>query len=157
MNFLSAISLAPATQSAPPQSQQSFSEHRESVEVSWYRVVVEVTLHDRFEPCPGLRNGIVHTLAELLLNLLQLCSHALTDRHAPHGERPFPILSADVRKAQKVKRLRFSFTPLFPVSFGKPPELDPARLVGMELQSKLSQSFSKVLQETIRFGLVLES
>jgi hypothetical protein len=41
--------------------------------------------------------------------------------------------------------------------FGKPPELDPARLVGMELQSKLSQSFSKVLQETIRFGLVLES
>src|SRR6202047_3405679 len=75
--------------------------------VSRYRVVVEVTLHDRFEPCPGLRNGIVHSLAELLLNLLQLCPHALANRHAPHGERPFPVLSTDVRKTQKVERLRF--------------------------------------------------
>jgi hypothetical protein len=41
--------------------------------------------------------------------------------------------------------------------FGEPPELDPARLVWMELQSKLSQSFPKVLQETICFCLVLES
>jgi hypothetical protein len=41
--------------------------------------------------------------------------------------------------------------------FGKSAKLDPARLVGMELQSKLSQSFPKVLQETIRFSLVLES
>jgi hypothetical protein len=41
--------------------------------------------------------------------------------------------------------------------FGKPPELNPARLVGMELQAKLSQPFPKVLQETIGFCLMLES
>ena len=61
--------LAAAAQRAPPQSQQSVAEHRKAVEVSWYRVVVEVTLHDRFEPFTSLRDGIVHTRAELLLNL----------------------------------------------------------------------------------------
>ena len=121
-----------------PESTHLRAERVETVGVSRYRVVVEVTLHDRFEPCPGLRNGIVHTLAELLLNLLQFCPHALANRHAPHGERPFPVLSTDVRKTQKVERLRFSFSPLLPVSFGIPPELDPARLVWVEFQPELS-------------------
>ena len=57
-------------------------------EVSWYRVVVEVALHDRLEPLSGLGHGIVHALAELLLNLSQLGSHALADRGAPHHESP---------------------------------------------------------------------
>jgi hypothetical protein len=92
-----------------------------------------------------LRNGIVHTLAELLLNLLQLHPHAFADRHASHGERPFPVLSADMRKAQKVERLRFSFSPLLPVSFGKPPKLDPARLVWVEFQPEFSYPFPEHL------------
>ncbi|MFZ3367919.1 MAG: hypothetical protein WA239_12450, partial [Candidatus Sulfotelmatobacter sp.] len=66
-----AIPLAPATQSAPPQSQQAFSEHREAAEVSWYRVVVEVTLHDRLEPSSRLSYGIMHAPLELLLKLPQ--------------------------------------------------------------------------------------
>ena len=52
--------LAPATQSAPPQCQQTLSEYREAVEVSWYRIVVEVALHDRLEPSPRLSHGIMH-------------------------------------------------------------------------------------------------
>jgi hypothetical protein len=32
-------------------------------EVSRYRVVVEVALHDRLEPSPGWGHGIVHALA----------------------------------------------------------------------------------------------
>src|SRR6516225_6160786 len=79
------ILLAPATQSAPPQSQQSLPEHREAVEVSWYRVVVEVALRDRLEPSSRLRDGIVHALVELLLDLSQLGSHALGDRRASDG------------------------------------------------------------------------
>ena len=57
-------------------------------EVSRYRVVVEVALYDRLEPLSGLGHGIVHALAELLLNLSQLGSHALSDRGAPHHESP---------------------------------------------------------------------
>ena len=59
--------LAPATQPAPPQGQQSLSEHRETVEVSWYRTVVEVSLHGRLEPFPRLSYRIVHASMKLLL------------------------------------------------------------------------------------------
>jgi hypothetical protein len=44
-----------------------------------------------------------------------------------------------VREAQKVERFRLTFSSSFPVLFGIPTELNPARLVGMEFQTKLSQ------------------
>ena len=82
------ILLAPATQSAPPQSKQSLSEHRKAVEVSWYRIVVEVALHDRSEPSSRLRYWIMHASLKLLLKLPQFAPHALADREAPHRESP---------------------------------------------------------------------
>ena len=91
--------LAPATQPAPPQSQQALSKHREAVEVSWYRIVVEVTLHDRSEPLPGLSYRIMHASMKLLLKLPQFAPHALADRFASDGEVPQPILPANVREA----------------------------------------------------------
>ena len=91
--------LAPATQPAPPQCQQSLSELREAVEVAWYRVVVEVTLHDRSEPSSRLSYGIMHASMKLLLKLLQFAPHAFADRFASHGEAPESILPADVREA----------------------------------------------------------
>jgi hypothetical protein len=91
--------LAPATQPAPPQCQQSLSEHREAVKVSWYRIVVEVALHDRLEPASRLSYRIMHALLELLLKLPQFGPHALADRFASHGETPQPILPANVREA----------------------------------------------------------
>jgi len=45
-------------------------------------------------------------------------------------------------EAQKIERLRFSFSSTFPVLFGEPAELDPARLIRVEFQSKLCQSLS---------------
>ena len=80
--------LAPAAKCAPPQSQQSVPEHREAFEVSWHRIVVEVALHDRFEPLSRLAHGIMHSLTELLLNLPQLRSHAFADRLTPHRKSP---------------------------------------------------------------------
>ena len=91
--------LAPATQSAPPQCQQALSEGREAVEVSWYRIVVEVALHDRSEPSSRLSYGIMHASLKLLLKLPQFAPHALADRFASHGEVPQSILPADVREA----------------------------------------------------------
>jgi hypothetical protein len=133
--------LAPAAKCAPPQSQQSIPEHREAFEVSWHRIVVEVALHDRFEPFASLGHGIVHAPVELLLDLSQLRSHALADRCASHCESPDPVLPTDMLEAQEIERLGFVFSSTFPVFFGKPPELDPARLFWMQLQSKLFQSF----------------
>jgi hypothetical protein len=111
------------------------------MEVSWYRIVVEVALHHRFEPLASLGHGVVHTLAELLLNLPQLGPHALADRRAPHRESPYPVLPADVREAQEIECVGLAFSSTFPILFSKPAELDPARFIWMQLQSKLSQSF----------------
>ena len=76
--------LATASKSTPPEHKHPIAEHAQTREVSRYRVVVEVALDDRLEPLSGLGHGIVHALAELLLNLSQLGSHALADRRAPH-------------------------------------------------------------------------
>src|ERR1700724_603471 len=91
--------LASAAKCMPPEHKHPMPEHPQAIEVSWYRVVVEVTLHDRLEPLTGLTHGIVHTLTELLLNLSQLRTHAFADRLAPHRKPPEPILPATVRTA----------------------------------------------------------
>src|ERR1700675_4900585 len=62
-----------------------------------------------------------------------------------------------MRKAQKIERLGLAFSSTFPVLFGKPPEFNPARLIGVEFQSKLRKSFPQILQETVRIRLVLKS
>lgn len=62
-----------------------------------------------------------------------------------------------MRESQKVERLWLTFPSSFPVLFGEPPELDPARLVWMEFQPKLPQPFPEILQEAICFRLVLSS
>src|SRR5882724_9203990 len=91
------VFLAAAAKCMPPMPNHSFPEYAETVKVPRYRIVVEVALHDRFEPLAGLAHRIVHTLTELLLNLPQLRPHAFADRLAPHREPPYPILPADVR------------------------------------------------------------
>jgi hypothetical protein len=82
------VFLASSANGTPPESKHPIAEHAQTREVSWYRVVVEVALYDRLEPLSGLGHGIVHALAELLLNLSQLGSHAFADRGAPHHESP---------------------------------------------------------------------
>ena len=76
--------LTPSAQSTPPERKHPIPKHTQTREVSRYRVVAEVALYDRLEPLSGMGHGIVHALAELLLNLSQLGSHALADRSAPH-------------------------------------------------------------------------
>ena len=124
-------------ESFPPEAQYAIPEQAKTVQVSRYRVVVEVALQNRPEPFSGLRYRIMHAPTQLLLDFLQLPPHALRDRLAPHRVEPLPALPADMREAKKVKRLRFAFPSRFPVPFGIPPELDQSRLVLMKFQSKL--------------------
>ena len=84
----------------------------------------------------------MHAHSELLLDFLQLLSHALADRHASHSIRPVPILPADVREAKEVEGLRLAFPSSFPVLLGIPPELDPARLFRVQFQFEFTQPLS---------------
>ena len=138
---------AAAEKYSPPESRHPVAKYMKALDIARHRVVVEVALNDRLQPFTGLGHAIVHALAELLLNLSQLAPHALADRLAPHREVPFAVLPADVREAQEVERLRLAFSSSFPVWFGKPPELDPARFFWMQFQPKLLQPFPEVLPE----------
>jgi hypothetical protein len=61
-----------------------------------------------------------------------------------------------MRESQKVERRGLSFSSSFPVLLGISPELDPARFIRVEFQSKLLQPFPEVRQKTICFRLVLK-
>jgi hypothetical protein len=98
----------------------------------------------------------MHALTELLLDIQQLGPHALADGLAFYRKVPVPVLPADMRESQKIKRLGLAFSSLVPVLFGKLPELNPARLVWVQLQPELMQPFLQICQETVCFGSVLE-
>ena len=57
-----AVALAALAQLRSPQSGQPFPKGPQAVEVSRYRVIVEVALHDRPEPLARLRDRIMPTL-----------------------------------------------------------------------------------------------
>ena len=82
------VFVTPTANGTPPECKHPIPKHTQTREVSRYRVVVEVALHNRLEPLAGLTHGIVHTLTELLLNLPQFRPHAFANRLAPHGEPP---------------------------------------------------------------------
>ena len=137
----------PMDQHAPPESGHPRAKCRQTVNVSRYRVVVEVTLDDRPKPLARLRHRFVHPSTQLLLDFQQLGPHPFAHRLALQRIAPVPVLPADMRESQKVERLGFPFSSLFPVSFGKPPELNPARFVWVQFQSKLQQPLPKFHQE----------
>jgi hypothetical protein len=62
---------------------------------------------------------------KLLLNFVKLGSHPLADRLALHHKVLIPVLPADVRESQKIECFGFAFSSLYPVPFGKSPELNP--------------------------------
>src|SRR5260370_16999226 len=96
------VSLAPSANGTPPESKHPIAEHAQTLEVSRYRVVVEVALDDRREPLAGLGHGIVHALTEFRLNLPQLGPHAFTNRRAPHHESPQTIRSEERRVGKEL-------------------------------------------------------
>ena len=124
-----AMLLAPMDQRGPPEPDHPIAECGQTVGVSRYRVVVEVALYDRLEPLSRLLDRIVHAFAKLRLDFPHLRPHAIPDGLPPNGKLPVPVFPADMREPQKVERLRLAFPSSFPVLFGKPPELNPARFV----------------------------
>ena len=58
--------------------------------VSGNGIVVQIPFEHPIQPCSSLGNGVVHSFAQLHLDLLQLLQHPLLDRLAPDNERaPF--------------------------------------------------------------------
>jgi hypothetical protein len=65
---------------------------------------------------------------------------------------PIPVFSANMRKSQKIERFGLPFSSFGPVNFGKPPELNPARLVWVQFQPELPQPIPKFRQKSVCLG-----
>src|ERR1022692_3641603 len=107
--------LAPMDQHGPPEPDYPIAECGQTVNVSRYRVVVEVAFHDRSEPLACPRHWFMHASAQQLLDFQQLGPHPLADRFALHSIAPIPVLPAYMRESQKIERLGLPFSSLFPV------------------------------------------
>ena len=77
------------------------------------------------------------TPRQLLLDLAQLRPHPPRVGDALERETSAPVLRADVREAEEVERLRLAEAAHLPSFGGEPSELDQARLLGRQLQTKL--------------------
>src|SRR5437764_13602141 len=96
-------------------------------------------------------------LSQLLLNVLQLGRHALADRLSVYREVTLLVAPpTNVSEPQKVEGFWLSFSPPLPVLDGMPPELDQARLIRVEFQSKFAQPLPQLLQETLCLFSVLK-
>ena len=66
----------------------------------------------------------MHALTQLQLDRQQSRTHPLGYSPTLHLEFPILASSADVRQSQEIERLGWSLSMVFPILFGKSPELD---------------------------------
>src|ERR1035437_3321124 len=151
-----AMTLAAAPERLEPATGHLIPEGLDRPAVAWHGVVGEVSSQHACQPSALLGDGQMPAAPELVIDLLELGPHPFSDRDAPEPELPAPALPADVREAQEIERLRLPQTACRPGAGGVPPELDEARLAGMQLQGELREPFAKIGEELPGVTMMLE-
>src|SRR5271163_3703862 len=111
----------------------------------------------RTQPLAHFLNRVMQAALKFGFHLSQLGLQALAYRLPDYREAPASGLRANMREAQKVKRLGLSLTAPLPVVGRIPAELHKPRLVGMQLQPELAQSLRQFLPALPGIRLVLKS
>ena len=153
-----AILLTAPPQRASPEADRVKPEGPECPKVRWHRVVGKKAGDDLPQPLPllGDRLMLVHAPAQLPLDLLELCPHAVAPGPSLEKETALAGFAADEGKAEKIEGLRFAETTLSASGRRVAAELDQASLVRMQRQRKLLKPRLHRLEEPTRVGLVLE-
>jgi hypothetical protein len=90
------ILLAAASERAPPQVLNVVSKCTQACDVGWYRVVGEVAAHHLPQPLAPLRNRLVQTSPQFLLDGSQLGTHPVPARLPLELEEALSGATADV-------------------------------------------------------------
>ena len=99
--------LAPARQRPVPEPTYLKSERAQRLTVHGHSVVADVSTHYRPQTFTRVLDGSVHSLSQLGFHRVQLRLLPLTNRLPYYREVTVaPLLSADVREAEEVERLR---------------------------------------------------
>src|SRR6266404_4716187 len=150
--------LAPPRQRAMPIPTDSESKHRQRRLVLGHSVVAKVSTHNRPQPLALLGDGFVHASLKLGFHLIQLRLQPLAYRLPQHREPSIALLLyADVRKAEKVERLRLPFSTPLPLVDRMRTELQQSRFLGMQLQMELLHAFREFHPELIGIRLAVKS
>src|ERR1700676_4288013 len=97
---------------------------------------------------PRLRRGDVHALPQFGPHLFEPGCQAPADRLPMHGEfSRLMVGPTNVSETQKVEGFRLPFFPLLPSFSGIAPEFNQARLLWVQFQPELPQSFPQLLQK----------
>jgi len=148
--------LAATPQCAEPQSLDRRPKLVETREVSGHGVVIEPALDHLAQPASCVPYVHMQAAQQFRFDLLQLGSHLLGNRPAFDGERSLSRLPTDVGEAEKVKRFRFSLSPLVS-AFGRiAPELDQASFLRVEFQSEFEEPVAEFSETAFRIGLFLK-
>src|SRR6266702_282049 len=152
-----AVLAAPA-QRAIPQPTDAEAKQLQRRAIHGHPVVAEVSTHDRTQPLPHRRNGLMQALSQFGFHLSELRLQALAHRLPQDRETAIaPLGGADVREAKEVERLGFAQT-LACAAFGsKRPKLQQPGLLRIQLQAELAQPLGQLRSKPLGIGLHPES
>src|SRR3989442_9645495 len=140
--------LAPSPKRTAPEAPNLETEREHRGAVHGHPVIPQMPRHDRAQPPAHHRDRSVQASPQLGLDLAELRLQPLPDRLPYHREPSVPLLPADVREAEEVERLRLPLAGAPPVLCREWPEFQQARLLRVQLQAELRESFTQ-------FGLEL--
>jgi hypothetical protein len=150
--------LAAPRQRAMPEPSNSEPKQLQRRLIHRHPVVSGVSTYPRLQPFAYFRDGFVHASLKPCLHRVQLRLQPLADRLPQHRKPSITsLLYADVRKAEKVERLRFPVSTLLPVVDRIRTELQKSRLLGMQLQIELPHSLRKFRPKPIGIRFHLEA
>src|SRR5580693_5795169 len=130
--------LAPPRQRAMPKPADSEPKNCQRRLVHGHSVVAKVSTDNRPQPLALLGDGFVHSSPKLGFHLIQLRLRPFPNRLPQHREPSIaPLLYADMRKAEKVERLRLPFSTPLPLVDRIVTHLEPSRLLSVQLQVEL--------------------
>src|SRR5882762_2480506 len=150
--------LAAPRQRAMPKPADSEPKNCQRRLVHGHSVVAKVSTYNRPQPLALFGDGFVHSSPKLGFHLIQLRLQPFPYRLPQHSEPSVaPLLYADMRKAEKVERLRLPFSTPLPLVDRLRTELQKSRFLGMQLQVELLHAFREFRPELIGIRLAVKS
>src|SRR6266852_3578212 len=150
--------LAAPRQRAMPKPADSEPKNCQRRLVHGHSVVAKVSTYNRPQPLALFGDGFVHSSPKLGFHLIQLRLQPFPYRLPQHREPSIaPLLYADMRKAEKVERLRLPFSTPLPLVDRMRTELQQPRFLGMQLQVELLHAFRKFRPKLVGIRLAVKS
>src|SRR5205085_9737183 len=126
--------------------------------VHGHAVVTDVSADDRVQPLAQFGDGFVHAPPKFGFHRVHLRLQPFAIRLPQHRKPSIaPLLYANVRKAEKVERLRFPFSTPLPVVDRVWTELQQARFLRMQLQVELPHSLGQLRPKLLGIRFHLEA